>query len=492
MGISSLYNIATSALNAQQMALDVIGQNIANVNTPGYSEEQAVLTSGPSVNRNGYSVGSGVEVQTIQRSYSAMLQGQLASGNSSYQANLAVQTALTQIEPSFNDVASSNGLSTNMDNFFNAWQNLSADPTSSADKQLVLSSAQTLTDSFNQISTTLSGVASSENQSLTGITASATANAKSLAQINTQILTAQGEGGNANQLLDQRDQLLQSLSQQVGITSTIQSNGTATVTLAGGQTLVSGSSYATLYLNPTATAATATSPATNDIMLTAAGNPPAAAVPATDTDVTATIGGTGNTLGEIGGALQVTTSIVPGYLSQLNELASTLVTSVNSQEAQGYGSSGTTGNNFFTASGVTAATIALDPSLTTSTLATGLPTASDPAPTSAGNNGNALAIAGIQSQSLAFSSGSNTLDGFYDSLVNKVATDTQNATNQTSAGSANLQQLTTLNSSNSGVAMNDELTKLTTYQQAFQGASQLINTATSCTDALLAMIGAPS
>jgi flagellar hook-associated protein 1 FlgK len=492
MGISSLMDIASSALNAQQAALAVTGENIANVNTPGYSRQQVVMVNGPVVNSNGLSLGTGVEVQTVQRSSDAMLQQQIVSGNSTYQQSLAKQSALEQIQPAFNEVVT-DGLGAAVDNFFGAWQELSANPQGTAERQSLLSASQTLTDTFHQMSTNLTGIATSEDNNLTGITADVTSNAKSLAQVNTQILTTQAVGGNTNELLDQRDLLLQHISQEVGITSTLQSDGTATVTLAGGNQLVSGAKYATLYTSPNAA-----TPPTNDILLSGLGNPPPVGAPASDTNVTATIGGnggTGNNFGEIGGTLQVRDTIVPGYLGKLNEMASNLVSSVNAQQSVGYGMDGpppTTGNNFFDPAGLTSATIALDPSLTASKIAAGYPTAADPIPTSAGNNTNALKIAAIQQQSNAFSTGGDTFDGFYSSLVSAVGTDTQDAQHAVTQGSASLQQLQALRDSNSAVSLNDELTNLTKYQQAFEGASKVINAATSMLDTVLAMVGAPT
>ena len=487
MPISTLMDIASSALNAQQVALNVTGENIANVNTAGYSRQQVVMANGPVTTSNGYTLGNGVQVQSVQRSYDAMLQAQLVSNTSSYQQNLTTQTALQQIQPSFNEVAS-NGLGSAVDNFFGAWQDLSTNPQGTAERQALLSSTQVMTDTFHQMNANLTSVATSADNNLTGITAEVTGNAKSLALVNSQIITTQASGGSTNELLDQRDLLLQNLSKDVGITSTLQSDGTATVTLAGGQQLVNGAKYATLYTNPSAAV-----PPTNNILLSGLGNPPPANAPATDTNVSATVGGTGNSLGTLGGTLQVRDSIVPGYLSKLNEMAAKLVSTVNAQQSVGYGIDGppaTTGNNFFAPAGVTSATIALDPSLTAAKIAAGFPTATDPAPTGAGNNTNALSIAAIQQQSNAFSTGNDTIDGFYNSLVSTVGTDTQNAQNQTAQGSAYLQQLGTLRDSNSAVSLNEELTNLTKYQLAFQGASKLVNTATSMVDTLLALIGA--
>ena len=295
MAISNLMDIASSALNAQQVALNVTGENIANVNTAGYSRQQVVMATGPVTSSNGFPVGTGVAVQAVQRSYDGMLQQQIVNNNSTYQQNLTTQTALQQIQPSFNEITT-DGLGTAVDNFFGAWQDLSTNPQGTAERQSLLSSSQVLTDTFHQMNTTLSSVASSADKNLTGITGEVTGNAKSLALVNSQIISTEAAGGSTNELLDQRDLLLQNISKDVGITSTLQSDGTATVTLAGGQQLVSGVKYATLYTSPSAAV-----PPTNNILLSGLGTPPPANAPATDTNVSATVGGTGNSLGTLGG-----------------------------------------------------------------------------------------------------------------------------------------------------------------------------------------------
>jgi len=485
MGISNIFDIASSGVTAQRLAIEVAGENIANVNTPGYSRQQAIMTNGPVTTSNGFPLGSGVQIQAVQRSYDGMLQQQIVTGNSSYQQNLAKQSALDQIQPSFNELAS-NGLGAAVDNFFGAWQDLSTNPQGTAERQSLLSTSQSLTDTFHQMSSSLTSVATSADSDLTGITSDVTTNAKNLAQVNLQILATNAVGGSPNELLDQRDLLLQQIAEKVGITSTLQSDGTATVTLAGGQQLVNGTKYATLYTSPNAAV-----PPVNNILLTGLGNPPPANAPGSDTNVSATVGGTGNSLGQLGGTLQVRDSIVPGYLSKLNEMASKLVSTVNAQQSVGYGIDGppaTTGNNFFAPAGVTAATIALDPGLSATKIAAGLPTATDPAPTSSGNNGNALKIADIQNTALAFSTGSANFDGFYNSLVSGVGTDTQSAENATTQGAAFLKQLGSLRDSNSGVSLDEELTNLTKYQQAFQGSAKVLTTATQMLDTILAMV----
>ncbi|GFO53253.1 flagellar hook-associated protein 1 [Geomonas sp. Red276] len=481
MSISSLFDIAASGVAAQRFAMEVTGENIANVNTTGYARQQVMLQTGPiTTGSNGFPMASGVEVQGVRRAYDGMLQQQIVNGNSTYQQNLTRQSALEQIQPSLNEL-STDGLGSAVAKFFSAWHDLSTNPGGTAERQALMTATNVMTDDFHQVSSTLSGVAQNADTSLVGMTANLTGNAKDLALVNQQIIATTAVGGNANELLNQRDQLIQQMSQTAGITSTINSDGTATVTLAGGDTLVNSTKYATVYTNTNASGK-------NDILITGIGNPSPANAPASDTNISATVGGPSNSQGTIGGALQVRDSIVPGYLSSLNEMASQLVSTVNTQHKTGYALDGTSGNNFFDPAGTTAANIAIDPTLTVQKIAAGLPTATDPIPTSANNNGNALAIANLQKSQVAFTTGNATFSSYYNALVAKVGVDTQSAQNTTTQGQSFLNQLNNLWQSNAGVSLDEELTNLTRYQQAFQGSAKVINVATSMLDTVLDMV----
>ena len=480
MGINTLFDIASSGITAQRLALEVTGENIANVNTDGYSRQRVVMENRPVGTANGFPLGTGVEISAVQRSYDNMLQLQLVNANSTYQENLAQQSALEQIQPTFNALTS-DGVGTAVSNFFGSFQDLSVNPSGAAERQAVLTRAQIMVDSFHQADTSLTSVASTADQNLVGITADVTANARNLALVNQQILATNSVGGNANELMDQRDLLLRNISEQVGVTTSVANDGTASVTLAGGAQLVSGTKYATLYTNATG------SPAANDIMISGLGNPPPANAPASDTLVATT--GDGATIGgKLGGTMEVRDTIVPKYRSMLDEMANQVVTQVNTLHQAGYALDGTTGNNFFDPAGLTAGTIALDPGLTATKIAAALPTATDPAPTSGGNNVNALKLAALGSASFAFSTGTATFGNFYNSLVSQVGVDTEGAQNVTTQNAAFLKQLNALRSSNSEVSLDEELLNLTKYQRAFQGSAKVVNAGSDMLDTILNMV----
>ncbi len=475
MGLNNLLNIATSGVTMARVAMEVSSENIANVNTPGYSRQKAVFETAPVNNANGFPLGTGVQLATVQRSHDDLLQLQLVKGNSQYGESETKQTALSQIEPFFNEVTN-DGLGQSIEDFFNSWQDLSVTPQGSAERQAVLSRSQTLVDTFHQMNTNLHDSLSSADSSLVGITADVTDKAKSIASLNEQILQTERLGGNANELRDQRDYLTQELAKKVGVGYSEQSDGTLTVTLPGGEPLVQGNSFATLSTEVDA------GTGLNKIMLAPVGGGAA-------TDVTSTIGGTDNSLGEIGGTLQVRDEIVPGYLAKLDEMARQLVTNVNAQHSSGYGLDGTQ-NDFFDPTKTTSADIALNPSLTANKIA-----AAGQNPTTVsgpGDNTSALALAQLKSASFSFTVDGKTtsasMSSFYNGFVSSVGLDSENASNSTAQSDNFLRQLNALRESNSGVSLDEEMANLIKYQQAFQASAKVITTASDMLDTVMGLI----
>jgi flagellar hook-associated protein 1 FlgK len=469
MSLIGILNIAQSGLVAQQAALEVTSENISNVNTPGYSKQTPIFETAPTVTTNGLSLGSGVKVSEIQRSYDELLQQQIVNGNSAYGESSTKQTILEQIEPSFNELTS-DGLGQAIDDFFSSWQDLSVTPSGTPERQTVLARAQTLVDTFHQMNTTLADAQDNTDNSLTGITTDISDKAKNIASLNNQILQTERLGGNANELRDQRDYLVQEMAKEVGVTYAEQPDGTMTVSLPGGEKLVEGNSSATLGTEKDS------GTGLNKIMFTPIGG--GAAV-----DVTSTIGGTDNSLGEIGGTLQLRDSIIPGYLDKLDDMARQLVTAVNTQHLSGYGLDGTK-NAFFDPAKMTSGDISLNASLTSDKIAAAAQSASG-----TGDNANALAIAKIASDStIPFTDGDATFSSYYSSFVSSVGVDTQNAKNTTKQNESFLKQLNTLRDSNSGVSLDEELTNMIKYQRAFQASSKMINAASEMLDTVINLV----
>jgi flagellar hook-associated protein 1 FlgK len=380
-----------------------------------------------------------------------------------------LQTNMASIEQLFPDLTT-DGLGKSIQDYFNAWQNLSVNPQGTPERQAVISSGQQVAQNFQQINAYLNNIKTAANQSLEGLTNDINDKLKNIATLNVQIQQAGNAGANANVLLDQRDQLVRDLSKKIGVNYKAESDGSMTVTLSSdpSQTLVSGSKYGAFSVQ------------TNinnqyDIYLTQAGAASSAVI------------NLSGSKGEIGGTLKVRDQIVDDYLSKLDELAYNIATEVNSVHAAGYGLDNSTGNDFFTNSAVVTGYSALisvavtDPdqlaAADTDVVANGK-----------GNNTNALTIAGLASKPVSSSAGSITMSSFYNALVGSVGVGVQNANRAKDLSDSVLTQLGNLRESQSGVSMDEEMTNLLNYQKAYEGSAKMISAVAEMMDTIIIMV----
>jgi flagellar hook-associated protein 1 FlgK len=463
MSLNSIMEIGKSGLSAYQIATEVTGENIANVNTPGYSRQRVNLETAPQTTANGFSMGTGVNVTSVTRYYDGLLQQQMVTAQTTLGYDTTKSNVLQQIQPTFNEVAN-DGLGASISSFFGAWQDLTVNPTGTTERQAVITQANIMMDNFHSMSQTLTNTISTQNTSLVSMTNSINATLQNIAQLNGQIRTTQLVSGNANELKDQRDQLVQTLSNQIGITYTENSDGTTDIKFAdgGGAALVTGSQAGAFSLDQT-------NPSKYAVQLTAAGS----AGPAVNvTPVQGTLGAT----------LALRDTIIPGYQTQLDTLAKSIADSVNGVQNTGFSPTGGTGQNFFTppaAVSGAAAGLQLAAGLTTDTIA-----ASGSA-TLPGDNTNALKLAALQN---ATTISGTTFNGYYDDMVSQVGLDVKSSGNTVTQDQAFSNQLSTLRDSNSGVSLDEELTNLVQYQHSYQASSKLITTATAMMDTVLGLI----
>jgi len=460
MGLSAAMEIGKNGLNIYRVATEVTSENIANVNTPGYSRQRVILETAPPITSNGFPLGTGVKISTVERYYDGLLQKQLVNAQTTQGFDTTKSSVLQQVEPTFNEVTT-NGLGAAITNFFGAWQDLTLNPSGSAERQAVLSRTQILTDNFNSVSTTLNDTVNAQNASLVPMTDSINATLKNIAQLNGQIKATELVSGNANEARDQRDQLIRDLSQQIGINFTENSDGTTDVKYAdGGASLVTGSTAGSFSLTTNAVTGL------YDVNVTPPGGVAALVAPKT---------------GQLGATLALRDTIIPGYMAKVDALANTIATQVNTQHTLGFDQSGVAGVNFFT--GTTAATISLNAAGITGTNKI----AASGSALLLGDNSNALALAQLQNKNV-MSGNTTTFGSYYNGLVSTVGLDVQSAKNTEAQDIAFTKQLTTLRESNSGVSLDEELTNLIKYQRSYQASAKLITTATDMMDTVIAMI----
>lgn len=241
MSIPTLQGLQTalSGLLAQQEALDVTGHNIANANTEGYSRETVIMRPSlpidiPAISSRtgeGAQLGTGVSVETINRIRNTYLDAQYRTQSSALGAAGTQAEELTQAQSAFNEPSTS-GLASQISAFWSAWSELANAPTSDGAKQGVVGAGEQLADMFHQVSaqlTTISTQAGEQYAALTGPSGEVEQDANQIAKLNGQIKLDEEAGEPPNELLDQRDLLLDKLSNLASLTVVKQPDGTDTV-----------------------------------------------------------------------------------------------------------------------------------------------------------------------------------------------------------------------------------------------------------------------
>jgi flagellar hook-associated protein 1 FlgK len=244
--VADILNIGTSALSAFKRSLTTTGHNIANSETEGYSRQRVNLgTRIPELTGAGY-VGSGVRVTEIQRLYDDYLATQMRTSQSTTSQLQSYYEYASVIDGLVAD--SSIGLDPAVQDFFNALHVLSDDPSSIPSRQVVLSEAQSLVDRFHDLTSQFNSIRNQLNGQLDDVVTEVSTLAESIAEVNQAIVEALGASGGEipNDLMDQREVLLNHLSEKVSISVVPQANGAWNVFVGRGQALVIDSTAATL------------------------------------------------------------------------------------------------------------------------------------------------------------------------------------------------------------------------------------------------------
>ena len=245
MSINGLLHVSWDAITSNQIAMNLTGANIANVNTPGYTRQSPEFVSTGSVDVASRRADYGVRVQNIERLYNRYLETQLMDQAEKAGFDDTRQQILGRVEGVFNETSGS-GLSDSLDKFWNSWDTLSSNPTSQVAKYSVVSAASNLTSMFQENSDVLSGVQKDIKDSMSVTVADINSQTSEIAKLNVEILATGAENGSANNLLDRRSELLKGLAGNINVSYYENDNGTLSVFLAGGKLLVGGSISAEL------------------------------------------------------------------------------------------------------------------------------------------------------------------------------------------------------------------------------------------------------
>ena len=242
--MSGLLSVGTRALQANQVMLQTAGNNIANVNTPGYSRQSAVLQTTQGQFTGGGYIGKGVDIQTIQRNFSAFLTRQSALASATGAADSTRADKLKQLEGIF--PGGTGGLGAAVNDMLNAFSDVANAPTDLTARTVALTRVDEAAKRMRAASQSLDDLQSGVAQELSQKVSNINSLAQSIAEINDKIARAQGSGQPPNDLLDQRDQLVRDLNQYVQTSSIAASDGTVGIFLAGSQALVLGNTVSPL------------------------------------------------------------------------------------------------------------------------------------------------------------------------------------------------------------------------------------------------------
>jgi flagellar hook-associated protein 1 FlgK len=329
-GLAQVLQIGLSGLSAAGEGMETVSNNTANVNTPGYNVESLNQTERPGVDGG---PGLGTDVTSIQRGFDQFAYQQVV-GASSANAAAQVVEANAQTLAGIFPVASggAGGLGAALDSFFAAANTVARDPTSVADRQAFLGDAQSLAATFRSVGGQLATNLAALNDQLTTSVQQVNGLTRQIAALNEQIAGQAGSfDGAANSLLDQRDQLIQQLAQQLGVTVNPDANGAVDIYTSSGAALVSGTSASQLAI--------------------ASGSYGDVTIAITDgqngQDLTNNLTG-----GQLGGLLSSRSQVISTQDS-VGALAAAFASAVNGQQSLGLDLNGNLGGPLFSAAGPT-------------------------------------------------------------------------------------------------------------------------------------------
>ncbi len=480
---TGIFSVARSALVTHQAAMQTISQNIANAETPGYSRQEAQLVANTPVKLPFGMVGTGVSVSTIIRKRDMLLDetfraAEVQTGEMELRGNL-----LSQMEGVFGEPTDA-GMSNALDQFWNAWSDLSSNPSSSAARGVVQQRGRQVAQLFNSYDTQLTQQRTDSMERLSGTVAQINAYASQIAGLNTRILSSESSGAPANDLRDRRDMALDSLARIAGTRVINQANGTVSVVI-GNSTLVDGDSARPLSVQleiPT---------------------PPPTVTPS-DIAVRIRLGDSPDKLQPLSGELKAIVdnlnTNIPGLRGRLDAMASSLATTVNGAHTTGYTFAGTVipgtaAGNFFDAgtlaNPVRGSTLKLDAIVAAD--ATKIAASSDAnAPT---DNAVAQAMSALRtdSGSVTYTSPAGVIEtnsflGFFRNTVTTLGIDVRAAQDDASVYQTLSEQSDARRQSVSGVSTDEELVQMLRVQQSYTAATKLIRVADEMLQTLLQLI----
>lgn len=453
----SPFEIGRRALNAQQYGINVTGQNIANVNTPGYSRQRVVMAESLPQNLARYQLGTGVDIQSVQDFRDRFIESRLQTEVGISGTLTARRDVLSNVEIALRG-SESGGLQNALNGFFGAFRDLDANPNSVPLRSIVAQKGAALSGSFQTTRSRLDEIRVNADQNLRSTVETVNSLTKKIADLNGEIGVAEGIGANSSGLKDQRGELVKQVAEMTGARSTQNADGTINLTIGDGRAIVNG---------------------TFSTDLTVENTPP-------DGFAAIKIGADDAVLeeGKIKGLLDAIGETT-NQITSLDGLAASVAQRVNALHTSGTDLDGNAGVNFFDASvPVTAANIKINPAI-----AGNARLVVSSALTQPGQSGTvAGAIANLLTDQ---NTTVGTRTGSFSSIFGSMLAD---AGQQVSSAETDLQtqgyiiaQVTAQREAVSGVSLDEEAINLMQYQKAFEAAAKFLKVADEMTQTILSL-----
>jgi flagellar hook-associated protein 1 len=456
-GLFTALNAGKTSLEVNQKSIEIIGNNISNVNTAGYSRQSAVLTPYPAMNFGGFFIGQGVLVSNVQRDHDTFLTNQLQQKSIEFGLQNGQANPLAELESIF--PITDNNLATQIDSFFDSWQKLSANPSGLVERDNVIQNGQQLAKNFYSITANLNTIQQNINDSIVSKVDDVNSKITEIADLNSRIYNIEIQGQTANSDRDRRDMLAKDLATSLGAQTYTDSKGMMAVQLPGGLPLVQGTQAMTIEAVP--------SGADLNLVLHTGGT-------------TRNIG-LNNLGGEFYGLVNIRDTVIPGLSDNLDRLAYEITQAVNTAHAAGTGLDGSTGLNFFTPNPVPPppadlwhdAAKNISVALTDSNqIAAAAPV--PPATVAPGDNRNALIIANLGTTTLI--DGSDNFDAYYGKMTSTVGIMANQNTLSLGGAQDAMTQLQNMRDGVAGVSLDKEMIDLIQFQRGFESSAKFLST----------------
>jgi flagellar hook-associated protein 1 FlgK len=458
-GLFDGLELGKRALSAQQLWLNTIGHNISNVNTPGYTRQRVTLNTTYPMETPVGLVGTGVMAIDVNHVRDLFLNQQYRQENKALGEWTSLEKTLSQVEAVFSE-PNSDSLGDLLDNFWAAWSDLANNPESVAARTALKEQTNLLTNGFQRVYAQLTDLRLSVDKDIDLMVDDINNLSTEIASLNQQIVRAELDGDSANDLRDRRDYLIDQLSQYVNVSAVERENNSVTV-MIGSLAIVDGSSSLQLGMSKVSGGRIASSE------IVWAG-----------TDKTIKVLG-----GQLKGLIETRDEVVPKYLERLDDLAETLVTSVNALHRNAYGLDGSTGLNFFDPLKTSASNIQLDQMIELDVNRIAASQGGE-----VGDNVNALAIADLKNTALMMR-GTASINEFYNAMIGELGVETGKAKHLKENYELLVEQIENARQSVQGVSLDEETTQLIKYQHAYDAAARVITVMDQALDTVINNMG---